>query len=167
MYPRVANAALLAARAPAIAPADAAALIDPLPPPFLFWNLPRPPSGADVFPLCFFCFKLPLVGVWERLSVTPSTLPMSTTRSPPFIATSELLAADMTLAGLLLKMRGEGEVETFGLFESGSLSRLLGRLFRFFPFDFFPCSCSCNFSACLARTVCVHACVRVCVSELG
>ena len=58
-YPSVAKVALLAASAPAIAPADAAALMDPPPPPFLLWNFPRPPSGAEVLLRCFFTFFAP------------------------------------------------------------------------------------------------------------
>ena len=64
------------------------------------------------------------------------------------MATS-LLALDMTLTGRLEKMRGEGEAETLGLFERGSLELAESPL-RFLDLDFFPCSCS--FSACLART---------------
>ena len=152
-YPRVANAALLAASAPAIAPADAAALIDPPPPPFLLWNFPRPPSGADVFVLCFLSFFPPLGTtreLWGGVPSAPSTPPtMSTTGSPPFMATSEL-AADKTLTGRLEKMRGEGDADTLGFFDSGSLLELVDRPFLFLPLDLLPCSCS--FSACLART---------------
>ena len=148
----MANAALLAARAPAIAPADAAALIDP--PPFLLWNFPRPPRGAEVFPRCFLPFfplPPPAGGFWPP-SVTgpaPSTPPtISTTWSPPFMAVS-VLAEDMTLTGRLEKTRGEGDVEMFSFFESGSLE-LFERPFLFLPLHLFPCSCS--FSACFART---------------
>ena len=142
----MANAALLAARAPAMAPADAAALIELPPPPFLFWNFPRPPSGAGVFVLRFLSFFCATGEFWGG---GPSAPPiMSITGSPPFMATSEL-AADMTLTGRLEKTRGEGEAETLGFFESGSPA-FPGRPFLFFPLDLLPCSCS--FSACLART---------------
>ena len=145
----MANAALLAARAPAIAPADAAELMEPPPPPFFFWNFPRPPSGADVLVLCFLSFFGATGEFCGGGPSGPSAPPIiSTAGSPPFMGVSEL-AADMTLTGRLEKMRGEGDADTLGFFESGS-PEFPERPFLFFPLDFLPCSCS--FSACLART---------------
>lgn len=149
---------MLAARAPARAPADAAALPEPSPLNFFRCILPRPPSGTDVFllpfpPPFFRMGVLPGLGV----SSTPSVIPTSTISSPPFSS----LAPDTTLSGRL-KTRGEGEPDTrpgLGLFPSGSSSFPFGWFLRFLFFDFLlevasVCCCSSAFfSACLARTV--------------
>ena len=144
--PYAAYVALLAARAPASAPAAAALLLGP--PIFFRCNLPLPPSGAAVLPLCR-TGVLPGLGISESAISEPSVLPTTSTASSPFSS----LTQDSTLSGRL-KTRGEGVLETrpgLDRLSSGSPSLPPGGYFRFFPLVFFPC-CSCAFSACLART---------------
>ena len=178
-----AYAALEAAKAPAMAPAEAAALPEAA---FLLFLciFPRPPRGAVVrFLVVVFDSLLPplslkllaflgfLIGVLPGLegvsdailvfmASAPSVLTTSM-RSSPF-RVSVLLVIERTLSGLLLKMRGEGVVDTipvpvFGLFPKGSMSRPLGGFFRFFPLlAFLACSIwsiTAFFSACFAKTV--------------
>ena len=174
-----AYAALEAAKAPAIAPAEAAALPEAA---FLLFLciFPRPPRGAVVRFLAVFddsllpslkrlallAFRtgvLPgLEGVSETLvfmASTPSVL-ITSIRSSPF-KVSVLLAIERTLSGLLLKMSGEGVVDmipvpVLGLFPKGSISRPLGGFFRFLLLlAFLACSIwsiTAFFSACFAKT---------------
>ena len=173
-----AYAALEAAKAPAIAPAEAAALPEAA---FLLFLciFPRPPRGAvvrflavlDSFPLSlkllallpFRMGVLPgLDGASEMLVFKASAPSVLTTsiRSSPF-KVSVLLAIERTLSGLLLKMSGEGVVDmipvpVLGRFPKGSISRPLGGFFRFLLLlAFLACniwSITAFFSACFAKT---------------
>ena len=157
-----AYAAFDAARAPAIAPAEAAALPEAA---FLLFRciFPRPPRGAVVlflllesFPSLKLLLLLPLrtgvlpglVDVSEMLLFKASTPSVLTTsmRSSPF-SVSALLAMDRTLSGLLLlKMSGEGVVDmnpvpVLGRLLRGSRSRPLGAFFLFLlPLAFLACN---------------------------
>lgn len=169
----------MAALAPAMAPADAAAALrDAFLP--LFCILPRPPSGAEVrFSFLFLpeSTMLPpsrdLAGLRPGvepgtansvLPSEPSVLPGpwgSNIASPPFMG-SVVLAEERTLAGRLeLNIKGEGVLETrnFGRFKKGSELSFPGCALFLLFLARFPCSIfsmMAFFSACFAKTVEVH-----------
>ena len=157
----------MAARAPAIAPAEAAALPDP-PPAFFRCIFPLPPSGTEVFAMVPPRCRTGVLPCREDSEFTsdPSVLPMMSGVSSPFM-TSPVLLRETTLSGRL-NMSGEGVPEmrppVLGLFRSGSFSLPFGLFLRFLLFFFTCCSCCAFLSACFAKTTKgikkKHTCIR-------